>query len=164
MKNDDTRTTPAPTSSNHPHSRQMQDAARETMLPIEVLLNQGVLQTISRIGPETRACQTLLANLLRNVSTPQRQKELAVLEVLLITMVSEMYQQGQGRRPAVSSHRLHRDLRNRISLLDLRQDRRRGISLHGLHASSSRFSISQMIPDCPGIFPGCLASTLNQMS
>jgi hypothetical protein len=141
MKNDDTRTAPAPTSRIHPHSRQMQDTARETLPPVESLLNRGVLRTIFRIGPETRVCQALLANLLRNVSTSQRSKELAVSEVLLITMVSEMYRQGQGPRPAIWSHHLHQDLGKRVSLLSLRQDRRRGISSHSLHASSYRSRI-----------------------
>ena len=134
MKSDDTCTTLAP-------GRQTQDSARATMLPTEVLLNRGVLQTTFRIGPETRVCQLLLANLWRNVSTSQRPKERAVSEVLLITMVSEMYQQGQGPRPAIWSHHLHQDPGKRISLLGLRQDRRRGISSHGLHASSYRSRI-----------------------
>jgi hypothetical protein len=158
-KTDDTRTTPATSSSNHLHGRQMQELARATILPIDVLLNRGVIQTISRTGPETWIRRILLANILRNFTMSQRLREPAVSEILLTTMVFEMYQQDQDSRKGTSMQIPHQDRSMGIPSHGLYPGKK-AISSQGLHASSYRCDI---FPTCPvwlSIFTGCSAQNL----
>lgn len=121
LKNDDTRSMVATRLMGHLQGPQMQGSAHAMTLPIDAHLYRGDNQTINRTGCEMRVRQTLLANHLRNASTSQPQQEIAVSGVLLISKVFDMYQQGQD------PNGLHKNLR-------------KGISQHGLHASSYRCS------------------------
>ena len=122
LKNDDTRSTVATRLiTSYPQGPQMQGSARAMVPIIDVHPYRGDNQTTNRTGCETRVRQTLLRIPLRNVSTSQPQQEIAVLGVLLISKVFDMYQQGQD------PNGLHQNLR-------------KGISQHGLHAFSYRCS------------------------